>query len=178
MKTAALIVLSGLPGVGKSSVARELAACLPAVWLRVDSIEQAIRSSGVVPGSIEDAGYRAAMAVASDNLAIGLSVVADCVNPWMEPRDAWRDLGVVSRAMVIEMELVCRNEAEHRRRIEDRRHSHPCGTHPDWQSVIGRDYRPWRRSRLVVDTAGRPTAACAEDILAAVSTQQAMFTGA
>ncbi|WAP66875.1 AAA family ATPase [Jiella pelagia] len=176
MTIAILVVLSGLPGVGKSSVARALAGRLSAVWLRIDSIEQAILASGVVPGSIDDAGYRAAMATASDNLSIGLSVVADCVNPWMEPRDAWRDLGVASGAMVVEVELICRDEAEHRRRIEDRRHLHPGEGHPDWQSVIGRDYRPWGRGRLVVDTAGRPTAACTEDILAAVSTQQAMFT--
>jgi len=41
-----LIVFAGLPGTGKSSVARELAGKLDAVWLRIDSIEQAIRESG------------------------------------------------------------------------------------------------------------------------------------
>ncbi|HEY6734138.1 MAG TPA: AAA family ATPase, partial [Roseiarcus sp.] len=40
-----LIVFAGLPGTGKSSVARELAGKLDAVWLRIDSIEQAIRDS-------------------------------------------------------------------------------------------------------------------------------------
>jgi predicted kinase len=59
----ALIVFGGLPGSGKSSIARELARDTGAMWLRIDCIEQAIRESGVVAGSIDDAGYRAAYAV-------------------------------------------------------------------------------------------------------------------
>ena len=44
----ALIVFGGLPGSGKSSIARELARETGAMWLRIDSIEQPIRESGVV----------------------------------------------------------------------------------------------------------------------------------
>jgi adenylylsulfate kinase-like enzyme len=43
-----LIVLSGLPGVGKTTIARELARSLAAVYVRVDSIEQALRQAGLV----------------------------------------------------------------------------------------------------------------------------------
>ncbi len=66
------IAFSGLLGTGKSKLARLLAGDPSAAWLRIDSIEQAIRASAVVPGSIEDAGYRAAHAVAGDNLRSGL----------------------------------------------------------------------------------------------------------
>jgi predicted kinase len=45
-----LIVFAGLPASGKSSIARALAQDLGAVWLRIDSIEQAIRESGAVLG--------------------------------------------------------------------------------------------------------------------------------
>jgi predicted kinase len=41
-----LIVFAGLPASGKSSIARALAQEIGAVWLRIDSIEQAIRESG------------------------------------------------------------------------------------------------------------------------------------
>ena len=41
-----LIVFAGLPGTGRSSVARELAGKLDAVWLRIDSIQQAIWGPG------------------------------------------------------------------------------------------------------------------------------------
>jgi hypothetical protein len=89
-----LIVFAGLPASGKSSIARVLAQELGAVWLRIDSIEQAIRESGAVPGSLDDAGYRAAYAVAEDNLRLGRTVIGDSVNPWMLTRNAWRDAGL------------------------------------------------------------------------------------
>ena len=53
-----LISFSGLPGVGKSSVARLLAQRIKAVWLRIDSLEQALVRSGVVDrDGLGPAGY-------------------------------------------------------------------------------------------------------------------------
>ncbi len=43
-----LIIFGGLPGVGKTAIAAELARVIDALYLRIDSIEQAIRASGVV----------------------------------------------------------------------------------------------------------------------------------
>jgi len=41
-----LIIFGGLPGTGKTTIARELSSQLGAMYVRVDSIEQAIRDSG------------------------------------------------------------------------------------------------------------------------------------
>ena len=60
-----LIVLSGLPGVGKTTIARELACSLAAVYVRIDSIEQALRQAGL---AVEAEGYAVAHAVAADNV--------------------------------------------------------------------------------------------------------------
>jgi predicted kinase len=159
-----LIVFSGLPGVGKSTVARELARDLGAVWLRIDSIEQGIRDSGVIKGSLDDAGYRAAHAVAADNLRLGQTIVADCVNPWDLTRDAWRDLGLAAGVAVIEVELVCSDAAEHRARLENR-----TGAELRWDDVLSRDYRPWRRQPVRIDTAGRSVAESAEALRVALA---------
>jgi predicted kinase len=163
-----LIVFAGLSGSGKSSIARGLAKEIGAVWLRVDSVEQAIRESGVVPGSLDDAGYRAAYAVAQDNLRLGRDVIGDSVNPWMLTRNAWRDAGLRVGARVVEVETLCTDLEEHRGRIETRANEVPGLVLPDWQAVIGRDYHPWDRDHLTVDTAGRSVAACIELVLAAL----------
>lgn len=163
-----LIVFAGLPGTGKSSIARELAKEIGAVWLRIDSIEQAIRDSGVIPGSLDDAGYRAAYAVAQDNLRLGADVVADSVNPWMFTRNAWRDVGLRIGARVVEVEIVCGDVEEHRRRVETRTGEVSGLILPDWQAVIERDYHLWDRSHLVIDTAGHSVAACVELVRAAL----------
>jgi predicted kinase len=165
---ATLIVFSGLPASGKSSIARALAREIGAIWLRIDSIEQAIRDSGVVPGSLDDAGYRAAYAVAEDNLGLGRDVVGDSVNPWMLSRDAWRAAGMRAGARVVEVEIVCSDPEEHRRRVESRASDVPGLTLPDWEAVIGRDYRPWDHDHVTVDTAKHSVAAGVELIRAAI----------
>ena len=72
-----LVIFGGLPGTGKSTIARALARRIGAAWLRIDTIEQAMVDAGRDRQALEDAGYRVAYALARDNLALGLSVVAD-----------------------------------------------------------------------------------------------------
>jgi predicted kinase len=143
-----LISLSGLPGTGKSTVACAAARQLGAVWLRIDSIEQPMRRAGLM---VEGVGYEVAQAVARDNLSTGRTVIADCVNPWPLTRDAWRQIGAGLHVGVLEIEFICTDIPEHRRRLEARRLSDPGW--PSWQDVLNRDYRPWDRDRIVIDTA-------------------------
>ena len=83
-----LIVFGGLPGTGKTTLAQELARRLSAMYLRIDTIEQAIVRSDHLsdPGP---AGYFVGYAIAADNLKHGLTVVADSVNSLAITRDAW-----------------------------------------------------------------------------------------
>ena len=142
-----LIILGGLPGVGKTAIARELARQTGAVHLRIDSIEDAIRDSGITR-PLDDVGYRVAYAIAADNLRIGRTVIADSVNPLRLTRDAWVAVadGVGIRAM--EVEVRCSDVGEHQRRVESR-------MAPTWEEVIAREYDYWDREHLVIDTAGR-----------------------
>jgi predicted kinase len=157
-----LIVFAGLPASGKSSIARVLARELGAVWLRIDTIEQAIRESGAVLGSLDDVGYRVAYAVAEDNLRLGRTVIGDSVNPWMLTRNAWRDAGLRAGARVVEIETICSDVEEHRRRVETRAQEVPGLILPDWAAVIGRDYHVWDRDHVTIDTAGRSVTTCVE----------------
>ncbi|MCW2783384.1 MAG: hypothetical protein JWR35_3835, partial [Marmoricola sp.] len=84
-----LIVLGGLPGVGKTSIARELVARLRCAYLRIDVIEHALVSLHGI-NDIGPGGYVFAYELAKSNLALGLTVVADCVNPLSVTRAAWR----------------------------------------------------------------------------------------
>ena len=145
-----LIVLSGLPGTGKTTIARKLANELAAVYLRIDSIEQSIRSAG---RPVEGEGYSVAYAVAEDNLRLGRIVVADCVNPWLLTRSEWRAVADRTGVPALDVEIVCSDEVEHRRRVETRATDIMGHRLPTWQEVIERDYRPWDGERIVIDTA-------------------------
>lgn len=164
-----LIVFAGLPGAGKSSIARALAQEIGAQWLRVDSIEQAFKDSGVVSGSLDDAGYRAANALAEDNLRLGRTVIGDSVNPWKLTRDAWRDVGLRAGVEVAEVEIICSEEQEHRVRIEARDADIPGLTQPDWHAVTERDYHPWDRDHIIIDTAQQNIEQCVAQIRAVLS---------
>lgn len=150
-----LVILSGLPGVGKTAIACELASQVGAVHLRIDSIEQAMRSSRDSSVSLDDAGYRVAYAVAEDNLRIGQTVIADSVNPIRLTRDAWVEVATRAKVRAIEVEVQCSDAGEHRRRVETRVADVPGLKLPAWEEVLVREYAPWNREHLVLDTAGR-----------------------
>lgn len=161
-----LVVLGGLPGVGKSTVARALLARWPAVYMRIDTIEQTLRDSGVLfAGEVGAAGYRVAYALARTQLALGMPVLADCVNPLPVTRDAWRAVAREAQVPVLEVELICSDVAEHQRRVETRATDVPGLVAPTWQAVLQHNYSGWEQEWLVVDTANSSAAEAAQHIL-------------
>jgi predicted kinase len=147
-----LIIFAGLPGVGKTTIAQELAHRLGAAYVRIDSIEQALRDSGATRGPMDDSGYRVAYAVAADNLRLGRNVVADSVNPLRITREAWREVARNAGVESVEVETTCSDRKEHRRRVESRLADIPGLTLPAWSDVILRDYEPWDCEHLEIDT--------------------------
>jgi predicted kinase len=164
-----LVVMAGLPASGKSSIARELARRIGAVWLRIDSMDQAIWASGTAPSDLRDWTYRAAQAIALDNLTLGRDVVGDCVNDSREAREGWAQIGRRSGAKVLWLEVVCGDPEEHRRRVETRTSDIPGLALPDWEAVMKRDYDSWEWEHLIVDTARWPLEKCVDIVLAALA---------
>jgi predicted kinase len=148
-----LIVFSGLPGTGKTTIARLLAGRLKAVYLRIDSIEMKVHEAYPVAGDMGPVGYMVAYAVAEDNLRLGHAVIADAVNPVAASREAWRAVAHRRSTSLIEVEIVCSDAAEHRRRVEDRQSDIDGFVGPSWQDVQSRHYEPWPQPPLVIDTA-------------------------
>jgi predicted kinase len=149
-----LIVFGGLPGTGKTTLARAVAEEHSATYLRIDTIEQVLRSSGVLAGEdVGPAGYLVAYALAESNLRMGRIVVTDSVNPLAVTRVAWRQVAATASSEIVEIEVVCSDITEHRRRVETRSVDVPGLVLPGWQDVVERDYEPWDGPRIVLDTA-------------------------
>ena len=150
-----LIALAGLPGVGKTTLAQRLAKARNMVYLRIDTIEQAMARSTLKISPAEDAGYEVAYHVAQDNLYLGHDVVADSVNPAQVTRNAWAMIAQQCNAQFIQIEFVCSDMTEHRRRVENRRADIENHQMPTWGEVQRRTYDDWATDRIVIDTANK-----------------------
>lgn len=147
-----LYVFAGLPGTGKTALATRLASRMAAAYLRIDTIEQALRD--LCSFSVEGEGYRLAHRVAADNLRLGVSVVADSCNTIDLTRREWEDVALNNAARCRNVEITCSDETEHRRRVETRDTTVQGLRLPSWSDVQNREYEPWQRERIVVDTSG------------------------
>ncbi|WP_051798327.1 AAA family ATPase [Catenuloplanes japonicus] len=142
-----LIVFAGLPGVGKSTLARRVGAALPAPVLPVDPIER-------VYGAAGPEAYQAVAALAEIQLELGLPVIVDAVNPVAEAREMWLELAERAKVPLRVVEVWCADEDEHRRRIEARQAADPAYADVDWVRVLERraEYQPYVGRRVVIDT--------------------------
>lgn len=163
-----LIIFSGLPGVGKSTIARTLVARLTACYLRIDTIEQEIRKGYGDSQEMGPTGYCVAGAVARDNLTTGATVILDSINPLHITRDAYREVALSTASPFLEVEVICSEMQQHCQRVETRQADITGLVLPDWAAVSKRDYQPWNRERLVLDSATLSVADSVDRLLAAL----------
>jgi predicted kinase len=162
-----LYIFSGLPGVGKSTLASALAKYIGATYLRLDAIEQGLRD--IYQVDIDDQGYQLAFRIAKDNLKLGLSVIGDSCNSVIESRTAWQQVAVELGLQFINIEVTCSNKNEHQSRVETRHSSIPNLPLPTWKQVQGREYQAWDRGVVRIDTADKETQQSVDDLIAALS---------
>lgn len=150
-----LIVFSGLPGSGKSTVALALARVLQLPFISVDKIESAIIESGFAKNfNTGLAAYLVARNFAVEQLKAGTSVVIDAVNAEEEAKDTWRALAGDHPVplVVIETRL---DESTHKARLESRIRGLYGLPEVSWDMVLARKkvYTAWKEATILIDTA-------------------------
>lgn len=149
----ALVVLTGHPAVGKTTISRALCRRLGAVHLRVDTVEQGLMRGGLPEDQLFAQGYGACWTLAADQLAVGLTVVADMVNGVPEAREEWERVASEAGARLVRVVVTCSDPEEHRRRVEGRAADIPGHRLPDWEETRTRFVAPWPEAEMRVDTA-------------------------
>jgi len=158
MTSQKLMLVSGLPGSGKSTVADGLSRSLLIPVFSIDPIEAAMWRNGIARDQTGIAAYEVAAALADEQLRLGHSVIVDAVNPIEAPRQGWRNLAAKYRPDLKIIECVCVNETTHRQRIETRIRNIEGVPEIPWSRVLERraEYEPWTDERLTLDTSDDP----------------------
>ena len=161
-----LYVFSGLPGAGKTTASQLFAQVKGVLHLRIDTVEQGLRDLCAV--GVQGEGYELCYRIAADNLRLGLDVIADSCNPIELTRRAWEQVSIECGARHVNVQVVCSDLREHRRRVEGRESSIPGLAQPSWEAVQQREYDAWSTERIVIDTAAKLPAQCVDELMRAL----------
>jgi predicted kinase len=149
-----LIVFSGLPGTGKSTLADEVGRFLSIPVFAKDWLEAALkRCDDLQNVQTGYAGYELLTTLAVRQLQLHQSAVLDSVASTDQIRNTWRALAAQHRAVWRVIECVCSDETVHRARLETRRRNIPGWEELSWAEVerVRGYYASWQEERLVVD---------------------------
>ena len=152
-----LILFSGLPGTGKSTMAEAVGRDLGIPVFAKDWLEATLVRSELKPmndgKSLGFAGYELLTILAERQLMLGQSVILDSVAASQTIRSAWRQLSDQYGADWRVIECICSDEKVHRFRLKERKRNIPGWHELEWSEVerVKQYYSVWEGERLVLD---------------------------
>lgn len=156
-----IIIVSGLPGAGKSSIAEFLSRSLKIPVFTKDWIEASLQQIVELPENINHApkhiregGYEFMTMLAYRQLKLGQSVILEGVIQKNELRNRWIKMGNDLDAEVKIIECICGSEEIHKSRLNTRYRDIPNWHNVTWERVLAfkKVYDEWEVDRLVLDS--------------------------
>jgi predicted kinase len=151
-----VVVFTGLPGTGKSTLAEGLASGTGVPAFAGDWLLGALRPHSVLDGLSRPEFlamyYDLLETLIKRQLMLGQSAIVDClIDDGIAQR--WEKIAAAYEARLAVIECVCSDEYEHRRRLEGRRRGIPGWHEVGWDHVqrMRREYGRLTRQVLVVD---------------------------
>jgi len=152
-----LIIFSGLPGTGKSTLAEALGRQFNIPVFAKDWLEAVLLRNGLQPDangkSLGYVGYELLTVLAERQLMLGQSVILDSVASIQTIRYEWKELAVKHEADWRVIECICSDESLHRERLGIRKRNIPGWHELEWTEVerVKGYYQPWDEEHLILD---------------------------
>jgi predicted kinase len=152
-----LIVFSGLPGTGKSTLAEAIGKDLQIPVFAKDWLEAVLLRSGLKPTdedkSLGFAGYELLTVLAQRQFMLRQSVILDSVAASQTIRSTWSELAQQYGADYRVIECICSDESLHRSQLKQRQRNIPGWHELEWSEVerVNGYYSPWVGQPLVLD---------------------------
>jgi predicted kinase len=152
-----LIIFSGLPGTGKSTLAEAIGRDLGIPVFAKDWLEATLLRSELKPTKEEKslgfAGYELLTTLAERQLMLDQSVILDSVAASQAIRRTWRELSEKYGADCRVIECICSDESLHRSRLNSRTRNIPGWHELEWSEIerVKQYYFPWEEERLILD---------------------------
>jgi predicted kinase len=149
-----LAAVTGLPCVGKSEIATEVARRAGLFLVELDHLEAPLLRQGIDGDALGWAGYDMLAALAVDNLTIGFSVILDAVGWTTAVRERWSAVAAEANARyrpirgpLLKHSPLSASCGTTRRQLP----GYPDTTWEDIHVARGR-YEPWQADRLILDS--------------------------
>jgi predicted kinase len=156
-ETMKLIIFSGLPGTGKSSLAEALGRQLSIPVFAKDWLEATLLRSGLMASDPEKSigfmGYELLTTLAERQLMLNQSGILDSVASTQSIRNTWRQLCDQYQAQWRVIQCICSDESVHRAHLAKRQRKIPGWHELEWRDVekVKVYFSPWQGEHLVLD---------------------------
>jgi predicted kinase len=145
-----LILISGLPGTGKTRLSLALARRLRLPLLAKDRLQANLRRQGLA-GREGAAGYHLLLDLAEQQLEVGAGAILDAVFPMSGYREAARSMAARHDAPFRAVACYCSDETMWKERTGDREAYVPHWSPVGWADVLRLRpvYEPWPKGEVL-----------------------------